>query len=101
MWYSMFTQDYTADVNILPKQKLVEPTSILEKISPEKAMELVAEGDRQAKPSIERIRNCTKLGAKLDWILNNLAKMNPCNLKAENSDVQKSKSNFKKTKVKA
>ena len=101
MWYSMFTQDYTADVNILPKQKLVEPTSILEKISPEKAMELVVEGERQAKPSIERIRNCTKLGAKLDWILNNLAKMNPCDLKAENSDVQKSKSNFKKTKVKA
>ena len=99
MWYSMFTQDYTADVNILPKQKLVEPTSILEKISPEKAMELVVEGERQAKTSIERIRNCTKLGAKLDSILNNLAKTNSSDLTVENSDAQKS--NLKKNKVKA
>jgi hypothetical protein len=95
----MFTQDYTADVNILPKQKLVEPTSILEKISPEKAMELVVEGERQTKPSIERIRNCTKLGAKLDSILNNLAKTNSSDLTVKNSDAQKS--NLKKHKAKA
>ena len=101
MWYSMFTQDYTADVNILPKQKLVEPTSILEKISPEKAMELVLEGERQAEPNIERIKNCTKLGAKLDSILNNLAKTNLCDLTADNPSAQKSNTKLKKHKVKA
>ena len=101
MWYSMFTQDYTADVNILPKQTLVEPTSILEKISPEKAMELVLEGERQAEPNIERIKNCTKLGAKLDSILNNLAKTNLCDLTADNPSAQKSNTKLKRNKVKA
>ena len=76
-------------------------TSILEKISPEKAMELVLEGERQAEPNIERIRNCTKLGAKLDSILNNLGKTNLCDMKGDNPNAQTSNKTFKKNRVKA
>ena len=101
MWYSMFTQDYTADVNILPKQRLIEPTSMLEKISPEKAMELVLEGERQSESHIERIKNCTKLGAKLDSILNDLTKMNVCEIPKESPSNRNSNARLKKDKVKA
>ncbi len=101
MWYSMFTQDYTADVNILPKQRLVEPTSILEKVSPEKAMELVSEGERQSEPNIERIRNCTKLGAKLDSILSNLAKKAVCDIPMESTSSLNSNKRLKRNKVRA
>ena len=97
----MFTQDYTADVNILPKQRLIEPTSILEKISPEKAMELVLEGERQSESHIERIKNCTKLGAKLDSILNDLTKMNVCEIPKESPSNRNSNTRLKKDKVKA
>ncbi len=72
MWFSVFTQDYTADVNILPNQRFVNPMAMLEKIKPEHAMELVLDGEEHTWPHIERIKNSTTVGFKLEEILNRL-----------------------------
>ena len=69
MWFSMLTQDYTGDVNIMPDRRFVDPTTILAKIPPIQALELVQEGERAAWPTIERIHNCTLVGRKLDKII--------------------------------
>ena len=74
MWFSVFTQDYTADVNILPTQRFVNPMAMLEKIKPEHAMELVLDGEEHTWPHIERIKNSTTVGFKLDEILDQLEK---------------------------
>ena len=69
MWFSVFTQDYTADVNVIPTQRFIDPSVMLGKIQPEKALELVLDGEEHTWPHIERIRNSTTVGAKLDQIL--------------------------------
>ena len=69
MWFSVFTQDYTADVNVIPTQRFINPSVMLGKIQPEKALELVLDGEEHTWPHIERIRNSTTVGAKLDQIL--------------------------------
>ena len=68
-WINVFTQDYTADVNILPAHRLVDPATILEKIDPKRALQLVLDGEQRTWPQIERIRNCTKVSATLQEIL--------------------------------
>ena len=68
-WFNVFTQDYTADVNILPAHRLVDPATILEKIDPKRALQLVLDGEQRTWPQIERIRNCTKVSATLQEIL--------------------------------
>ena len=77
MWFSVFTQDYTADVNVIPTQRFVNPSAMLGKIQPEKALELVLDGEEHTWPHIERIRNSTTVGAKLDQILLRLADKDP------------------------
>ena len=69
MWFSMLTQDYTGDVNIMPDRRYVDPTTILAKIPPDHALELVQEGERATWPTLERIHNCTLVGRKLNQII--------------------------------
>lgn len=73
MWFSVFTQDYTADVNIIPTQRFVDPMAMLEKIKPEKAMQLVLDGEEHTWPHVERIRNSTIVGFKLDEVIQQLS----------------------------
>lgn len=65
MWYSVLTQDYTADVNIIPRRRFMNPMKILAKLPPDEAMSLVHEGEYATWPNIERIRNCTLIGNQL------------------------------------
>jgi TAG lipase/steryl ester hydrolase/phospholipase A2/LPA acyltransferase len=71
-WFNVFTQDYTADVNILPAHRLVDPATILEKIEPKRALQLVLDGEQRTWPQVERIKNCTRVSSKLQEILRNL-----------------------------
>ena len=66
MWYSLVTQDYTADVNILPKQRFWDPTKLLAPLTPEGAMHLIESGRNSTWPHIERIRNCTAITRRVD-----------------------------------
>ncbi|NJN52385.1 MAG: hypothetical protein HC809_12140 [Gammaproteobacteria bacterium] len=66
MAYSVAVQDYTADINILPKRRLWDPRKLLSILSEKETRQLIREGERAAWPKIEMIRNCTLVGRTLD-----------------------------------
>lgn len=69
MAYSVATQDYTADVNILPERRFRDPSKFLAQLSEKEIADLIAEGEAAAWPKIEMIRNCTQISRTLDGIL--------------------------------
>ncbi len=69
MWYGVVTQDYTADINIIPRQRLWKPSMLLSILSEDQTQQLVQEGERATWPRIEMIRNCTCISRTLDRIL--------------------------------
>ncbi|MEM7411372.1 MAG: DUF3336 domain-containing protein [Myxococcota bacterium] len=68
LWFSVATQDYTSDVNIVPRQRLFSPGRFLSPLSREDASALVSEGERATWPKIELVRNCTKVSRCIDAI---------------------------------
>lgn len=72
MWFGIATQDYTADVNIMPGQKFRDPTKLLSVISSEEAAALVREGEQSAWPRLERIRISTTVGQTLAQVVGRL-----------------------------
>ncbi|MBY0401977.1 DUF3336 domain-containing protein [Myxococcota bacterium] len=72
MAYAVATQDYTADINILPRRRLWNPGKVLSLLSANETEFLIAEGEASAWPRIERIRNCTRVSRALDAVLTRL-----------------------------
>ena len=72
MVYSVATQDYTADVNILPERRFRDPTKLLAQLTEKETAALIAEGESAAWPKIEMIRNCTSISRTLDGILDRM-----------------------------
>jgi TAG lipase / steryl ester hydrolase / phospholipase A2 / LPA acyltransferase len=66
MFYGVVTQDYTADINILPRRRTWNPTKLLSVLSANETEFLIAEGEAATWPRIERIRNCTRVSRALD-----------------------------------
>ena len=73
LWYSVVTQDYTADVNILPRQRFWDPTKLLAPLTAGRVVELVENGRTATWPHVERIRNCTAITRCVDDAINQLA----------------------------
>ncbi len=69
LWYGIATQDYTADVNIMPGQRFRDPTTLLHVLSAKEAHALVTEGERAAWPRLERIRISSLVSRTLNGIL--------------------------------
>ncbi len=69
MWFSVLTQDYTADVNIIPKRRFPNPMKLLSTLSDDETRDLVRDGERSTWPHIERIRISTRFGRKLKELL--------------------------------
>lgn len=72
MAYSLATQDYTADINILPRRRFWNPAKLLAILSEEETQSMISEGEASAWPKIEMIRNCTRTSRTLDRILDRL-----------------------------
>jgi TAG lipase / steryl ester hydrolase / phospholipase A2 / LPA acyltransferase len=72
MAYSVVMQDYTADINIIPKRRLWDPSKLLSVLAPDETRRLIAEGEAATWPKLEMIRNCTLIGRTLDRILDRL-----------------------------
>jgi NTE family protein len=70
MAFSVATQDYTADVNILPRQRFWDPRKLLALLGESEIRSLVHAGESATWPKIEMLRNCTRIGSTLDRILN-------------------------------
>lgn len=68
-WFNLITQEYTADINILPQQKFYNPGMLLEQLSEEDTQKLVNEGEKATWPKVEQIRICTAVSRCLDDIL--------------------------------
>jgi len=72
MAYSVATQDYTADVNIIPTRRVRDPSMFLARLSEAETQALIAEGEAATWPKIEMIRNCTAISRRLDAILDEM-----------------------------
>lgn len=72
MFYGLVTQDYTADINILPRRRFWDPRKLLSVLSEDEVRYLIAEGEAATWPRIEMIRNCTRISRTLDAILERL-----------------------------
>jgi len=70
MAYSVVMQDYTADINIIPRQRLWDPAKLLSVMSPAETQKLIGEGEAATWPKIEMIRNCTLIGRTIDGLIN-------------------------------
>jgi predicted acylesterase/phospholipase RssA len=69
MAYSIATQDYTADINILPRRRFWNPAKLLSILTEEETQSMIVEGEAATWPKIEMIRNCTRISRTLDRIL--------------------------------
>jgi predicted acylesterase/phospholipase RssA len=69
MFYSVMAQDYKGDVNIVPNFNFVSPQKLLGQLTSAEIRELFIEGERSTWPQLEQIKVCSKIGHKLDEIL--------------------------------
>lgn len=69
MGYSVAMQDYTADINILPRRRFWDPRKLLSVLDEEDTRYLIREGELATWPQIEMIRNCTEVSRTLDAVL--------------------------------
>ncbi|MFT4994928.1 MAG: TAG lipase/steryl ester hydrolase/phospholipase A2/LPA acyltransferase [Paraglaciecola sp.] len=76
MFNSVVAQDYKGDVNIVPSFNFVNPQKLLGQLTSKEIEELVLEGERSTWLRIEQIRICSKIGQKLDEILDHHADHN-------------------------
>jgi TAG lipase/steryl ester hydrolase/phospholipase A2/LPA acyltransferase len=66
---AIFTQEYTADINIIPRYRLFDPRDLFSPLSEKQLMTLIREGERASWPKLEALRNCSKISTKLDQIV--------------------------------
>ncbi len=66
---SLMNQKYTADINIIPSTRLVNPLKLLSLRSEKEVMEMIDAGQRAAWPKMEMIRVQTMISRTLDSIL--------------------------------
>jgi NTE family protein len=72
MAYSVATQTYTADVNILPRTRFWNPSKLLSVLSEEETQWLIEEGEVATWPKVEQIRNTSRVSRRLYAILERL-----------------------------
>jgi len=69
MLFEILTQEYTADITILPKRKNAHLGPILSSITSVETRSMVADGESATWPRIEQIRINTAISRKVDEIL--------------------------------
>ena len=69
MFYSVALQEYTADINIIPRYKFWDPRKLLAPLDRDEMLYLINEGEAATWPLMEMIRNCSIISHTLDGIL--------------------------------
>lgn len=72
MFFDLMTQEYTADITILPKRYMYHMGKLMMPLSTDETLALIREGEQATWPSMEQIRNNTVVSRKLDAVLNAL-----------------------------
>ncbi len=68
-WFGLITQEYTADINVLPRQRWFNPAKLIARLSSKETRQLIEDGERATWPKIEMIRNCTAVSRTIDAAL--------------------------------
>jgi len=71
--HGVVAQNYTADINIMPSQKLFNPLTLLNQKGPEEVEKYILDGEKQCWQKIGMIRNCTAIARTLAEIEAGLA----------------------------
>lgn len=69
MFHTVALQEYTADINIIPRYRFWDPRKLLAPLDKEETLYLINEGEAATWPRIEMIRNCSQISHTLDGIL--------------------------------
>jgi len=69
LYYSVLSQSYTGDINIIYQFYLKDPRRLMTLLTPEEMMEMIRHGERATWPKVEAIRSCTRIGRILDDLL--------------------------------
>ena len=69
LYYSVLSQSYTGDINIIYQFDFKDPRRMLTFLTPEEMMEMIRQGERATWPKVEAIRSNTKIGRTLDNLL--------------------------------
>ncbi|MFT7403073.1 DUF3336 domain-containing protein [Zhongshania sp.] len=67
--YSVINQEYTGDINIIPRYRFFDPRKLLNELTPDQLQFFITEGERATWPKIEMIRASTTISRKLAEIL--------------------------------
>ncbi|MDF1690937.1 MAG: DUF3336 domain-containing protein [Zhongshania sp.] len=67
--YSVINQEYTGDINIIPRYRFFDPRKLLTELTPKELQFYILEGERATWPKLEMIRASTKISRKLAKIL--------------------------------
>jgi len=67
--HGLLDQEYSGDINIVPRFRFYNPAKILSHITEEEMMLLMKEGEAATWPEISSIETCTKISRTLDEIL--------------------------------
>jgi NTE family protein len=71
LYYSVLSQSYTGDINIIYRFYMKDPRRLLTFLTPEEMMDMIHQGERASWPKVEAIRATTKIGRILDDLLEN------------------------------
>lgn len=69
MWFSILTQEYTADINILPTSRNVNFSKLVSTLTPAETLALIQDGERATWPKVEMIRTCTRISRTIEALL--------------------------------
>ncbi|MBV1934868.1 MAG: hypothetical protein KUG59_09260, partial [Parvibaculaceae bacterium] len=69
MFHTVALQEYTADINIIPRYRFWDPRKLLAPLDKEETLYLINEGEIATWPRMDMIRNCSKISHTLDDIL--------------------------------
>jgi len=69
LYFSVLSQSYTGDINIIYQVDLKDPRRLLTFLTPEEMMEMIRKGEQTTWPKVEAIRSNTKIGRILDDLL--------------------------------
>jgi TAG lipase / steryl ester hydrolase / phospholipase A2 / LPA acyltransferase len=68
-WFSSATQEYNADINILPSAQASKPGKFYETLTEAETKSLFTQGEQATWPLVERIRTTTAVSRCIDKVL--------------------------------
>lgn len=67
--HALMDQEYSGDINIVPRFRWYNPTKILAHLTEKELMALMEAGERSAFPHVEAIRTCTQISRTMEEML--------------------------------